>query len=88
MRPIKRLTRYIGNDTDNLSKIGLGNSLHVTGVEDGTEVDVFALDGGYIGHGKSNGGTANVELNGADKIVIVNVGNESIKVRRKYPRCS
>ena len=59
----------------------LGNSLHVTGVEDGTEVDVFALDGSYIGHSKSNGGTANVELNGDDKIVVVKVGKESLKVK-------
>jgi len=59
----------------------LGNTLHVTGVEDGTEVVVFGLDGSYIGHSKSFGGTVNIELNGANQIVIVKVGNESVKVK-------
>lgn len=58
-----------------------GSTLHVTGVEEGTDVDVFTLDGGHIGHSKSSGGTADIELNGVNKIVIVKVGNASIKVR-------
>ena len=58
-----------------------GNTLHVSGVEDGTDVEVFGLDSGYIGYGKSIGGTANIEIIGADQIVIVKVGKESVKVK-------
>ena len=58
-----------------------GTTLHVSGIDDGAEVEVFGLNGGYIGHSKSFGGTANIEMNAADQIVIVKVGNDAIKVK-------
>ena len=59
-----------------------GGAITVTGADDGTMVEVYGISGAKLGEAKTAFNTATISIGQhADNIVIVKVGNKSIKIR-------
>ena len=59
-----------------------GGAITVTGADDGTMVEVYGISGAKLGEAKTTLNKATISIGQhADNIVIVKVGNKSIKIR-------
>ena len=58
-----------------------GDFLKVSGLNENEQVIIYDINGRQLGTTKSFGGTAIFGINKADKVVVVKIGNDSIKVQ-------
>lgn len=59
-----------------------GDSITVSGLGIGEEVDVYDLSGRLVGHGKSLDGTSTITIDTDQNILIIHTATSSIKVKR------